>query len=271
MEKYSDKFMEWLWAYGPKIITALVIFIVGRILVGMVVSLLKRIMKKANVDDTLTSFIASIAKIFLLLVVIIAALKPLGVDTTSMVAILGAAGLAIGLALQSSLSNFSSGVMLIIFRPFQSGDFIEAGGAIGVVEEIRIFNTLLKSVDNKSLIIPNSNIMGGNIINFSAKETRRVDMVFGIGYDDDLKKAKNLLEKMLSEDSRVLQDPAPVVAVSELADSSVNFIVRPWVKSADYWGLFWDFTEKVKLTFDAENISIPYPQQDVHMHQVDPQ
>lgn len=271
MEQYTNAFMEWLWAYGPKIITALVIFIVGRILVSMVVSLLKKVMKKANVDDTLTSFIASIAKIFLLLVVIIAALESLGVNTTSMVAILGAAGLAIGLALQSSLSNFSSGVMLIIFRPFQSGDFIEAGGAVGVVEEIRIFNTLLKSVDNKSLIIPNSNIMGGNIINYSAKETRRVDMVFGIGYDDDLKKAKTLLEKMLSEDSRVLQEPAPVVAVSELADSSVNFIVRPWVKSADYWGLFWDFTEKVKLTFDAENISIPYPQQDVHMHQVDPQ
>ncbi len=270
MEQYTNAFMDWLWAYGPQIITALVIFIVGRILVSMVVSLLKKIMKKANVDDTLTSFIASIAKIFLLLVVIIAALESLGVNTTSMVAILGAAGLAIGLALQSSLSNFSSGVMLIIFRPFQAGDFIEAGGAVGVVEEIRIFNTLMKTGDNKSLIIPNSNIMGGNIINYSAKETRRVDMVFGIGYDDDLKKAKTLLEKMLSEDSRVLQDPAPVVAVSELADSSVNFIVRPWVKSADYWGLFWDFTEKVKLTFDAENISIPYPQQDVHMHQVDP-
>ncbi len=269
MEKYSEMFMDWVWAYGPKILIALAIFIVGRIVVGMVVSLLKKVMKKANMDDTLTSFIASIAKIFLLLVVIIAALESLGVNTTSMVAILGAAGLAIGLALQSSLSNFSSGVMLIIFRPFKSGDFIEAGGAVGVVEEIRIFNTLMKTGDNKSIIIPNSNIMGGNITNFSAKETRRVDMVFGIGYDDDLKKAKTLLEKMVAEDNRVLKEPAPVIAVAELADSSVNFIVRPWVKSADYWGLYWDFMEKVKLTFDAEGISIPYPQQDVHMHQVD--
>lgn len=266
MEKYSDQMLEWLYAYGPKILIALAIFVIGRIVVGMLVSLLKKVMKKADMDATLTSFLSSIAKIFLLLVVIIAALESLGVNTTSMVAILGAAGLAIGLALQSSLSNFSSGVMLIIFRPFKSGDFIEAGGAVGVVEEIRIFNTLMKTVDNKSIIIPNSNIMGGNITNYSAKETRRVDMVFGIGYDDDLKKAKTLLEKIVSEDSRVLQDPAPVIAVSELADSSVNFIVRPWVKSADYWGLYWDFMEKVKLTFDAEGISIPYPQTDVHLY-----
>ncbi len=269
MEKYTDAILEWCWAYGPMILTALAIFIIGRIVAGMVVSLLKKVMTKANVDETLTKFIASIANIFLLLIVVIAALESLGVNTTSMVAILGAAGLAIGLALQSSLSNFSSGVMLIIFRPFKSGDFVEAGGATGVIEEIRIFNTLMKTGDNKSVIIPNSNIMGGNITNFSAKETRRVDMVFGIGYDDDLKKAKQILEKMISDDNRVLQEPAPVVAVSELADSSVNFIVRPWVKSADYWGLYWDFMEKVKLTFDAEGISIPYPQQDVHMHQVD--
>ena len=270
MEQYLNDAKELLWAYGPIIITALVIFIVGRIVVGMIISLLKKVMAKANVDETLTKFIASLVRILLLMVVVIVALETLGVNTTSMVAILGAAGLAIGLALQSSLSNFSAGVMLIIFRPFNSGDFIEAGGATGVIEEIKIFNTMMRTGDNKSIIIPNSNIMGGNIINYSAKDTRRVDMVFGIGYDDDLKKAKSLLEKMISEDSRVLQDPAPVIAVSELADSSVNFIVRPWVKSADYWGLFWDFTEKVKLTFDAEGISIPYPQQDVHMHQVDP-
>ena len=269
MEQYTEAIMKWIWEYGPMILTALVIFIVGRIVVGMIVSLLKKVMGKANVDETLTKFIASLVRIFLLMVVVIAALEALGVNTNSMIAILGAAGLAIGLALQSSLSNFSSGVMLIIFRPFKAGDFIEAGGAVGVVEEIRIFNTLMKTGDNKSIIIPNGNIMGNNITNYSAKETRRVDMVFGIGYDDDLKKAKNLLEKIVSEDSRVLQDPAPVIAVSELADSSVNFIVRPWVKSADYWGLYWDFMEKVKITFDAEGISIPYPQQDVHMHQAD--
>ncbi len=269
MEQYSELIMKWLWTYGPNILIALAIFIIGRIIVGMIVSLLKKVMGKADVDETLTKFIASIARIFLLIVVINAALSALGVDTTSLVAILGVAGLAIGLALQSSLSNFSAGVMLILFRPFKSGDFIEAGGATGVIEEIKIFNTMMKTGDNKSIIIPNSNIMGGNITNFSAKETRRVDMVFGIGYDDDLRKAKTLLEKMVAEDSRVLKEPAPVIAVSELADSSVNFIVRPWVKSADYWGLYWDFMEKVKLTFDAEGISIPYPQQDLHLYKKD--
>jgi small conductance mechanosensitive channel len=190
------------------------------------------------------------------------------VETTSFIAILGAAGLAVGFALQGSLSNFAAGVMLIIFRPFKSGDFIEAGGTIGVVEAIQIFNTVLRTPDNKMVIVPNSNITGGNITNYSAKEDRRIDMVFGIGYDDDLKKAKEILERLISEDSRILKDPAPTVAVSELADSSVNFVVRPWVKTSDYWAVYWDFTEKVKLTFDAEGISIPYPQQDVHMHQV---
>ena len=266
LEKYTDAFIEWLWAYGPKIITALVIFIVGRIIVNIIVKILKKVMDKAHVDETLTKFITSLARIFLLMVVVIAALESLGVDTTSMVAILGAAGLAIGLALQSSLSNFSAGVMLIIFRPFKSGDFIEAGGAMGIVEEIHIFNTMMRTADNKEIIIPNSNIMGGNITNYSAKETRRVDLVFGIGYDDDLKKAKSILEKIVKEDSRILAEPAPVIAVSELADSSVNFIVRPWVKSGDYWNVLWDLTEKVKLTFDAEGISIPFPQRDVHLY-----
>lgn len=266
MENFSEKAMEWLSLYGPKLLVALAIVIIGRIIVGMITSVIRKLMTKASIDETLIKFLSSLIRIILLTVVIIAALESLGVQTTSMIAILGAAGLAIGLALQSSLSNFSAGVMLIIFRPFKAGDFVEAGGATGVVEEIHIFNTQMRTGDNKEIIIPNGNIMGNNITNYSAKETRRVDMVFGIGYDDDLKKAKDILVNLVNADERVLKDPAPVVAVSELADSSVNFIVRPWVNSADYWAVFWDFQENVKTTFDAEGISIPFPQRDVHLY-----
>jgi len=170
--------------------------------------------------------------------------------------------------MQNSLSNFAAGVMLVIFRPFKAGDFVEAGGTSGSIEAIRIFNTTLKTPDNKIVIVPNSKITGDSIVNYSAQEQRRVDLVFGIGYGDDLKKAKQILERILSEDPRVLKDPAPVVAVSELGDSSVNFVVRPWVKTSDYWNTYFDITEKVKLTFDREGISIPFPQRDVHVHQV---
>ncbi len=227
------------------------------------------IMEKRNIDALLASFTSNIAYVALVAFVVIAALSQLGIQTTSFVAIIGAAGLAIGLSLQSSLSNFASGVMIIAFRPFKVGDFIEAGGVSGVVEGIQIFSTQMRTGDNKEIIVPNSNITGSNITNYSAKDTRRVDMVFGIGYDDDIKKAKDILMKLLEEDERVLKDPAPVVAVSELADSSVNFVVRPWVNSADFWGVKFDYTEAVKITFDKEGISIPYPQQDVHMHTVE--
>ena len=267
MENITEIALEWLQIYGLKVLAAIVIVIVGRIVVGFITSFVKKLLRRSNVDETLTKFLSSLIRIFLMVVVFIAAISQLGVETTSLIAILGAAGLAIGLALQGSLSNFAAGVMLIIFRPFKVGDFIEAGGAVGVVEEIRIFNTMMKTGDNKEIIIPNSNIIGGNIINYSAKETRRIDLVFGIGYDDDLKKAKDLLTKIVSADSRILKDPATVIAVSELADSSVNFVVRPWVKTADYWLVYWDLTEKVKLTFDAEGISIPFPQRDVHWYQ----
>ena len=266
MENFSEKAMEYLSLYGPKVLVALAIVIIGRIVISMITSVLKKLMRKASVDETLIKFLNSLIRVLLLTVVIIVALESLGVQTTSMIAILGAAGLAIGLALQSSLSNFSAGVMLIIFRPFKVGDFVEAGGATGVVEEIHIFNTQMLTGDNKEIIVPNGNIIGGNITNYSAKETRRVDMVFGIGYDDDLKKAKDILVSLVNSDERVLKDPEPVVAVSELADSSVNFIVRPWVNTADYWAVYWDFQEKVKNTFDAEGISIPFPQRDVHLY-----
>ena len=267
MENFLNLLQEWITIYGLKVIAALVIIIIGRIVVGIVTGFVRKIMLKSKVDETLTKFIASLIKIFLLVVVFIAALNSLGVETTSLVAIIGAAGLAVGFALQSSLSNFAAGVMLIIFRPFTAGDYVEAGGTSGSVEEIRIFSSILKTPDNKLIIIPNGNIIGGNIINYSAQDTRRVDMVFGIGYDDDIKKAKDILVRLTVEDSRILKDPETTVAVGELADSSVNFVVRPWVKTADYWPVLFDFTEKVKLTFDSEGISIPYPQQDVHMYQ----
>jgi small conductance mechanosensitive channel len=200
--------------------------------------------------------------------VIIAAINTLGVQTTSFIAVIGAAGLAIGFALQGSLANFASGVMLIIFRPFKAGDFVEAGGTSGAVEAIHIFNTVLKTPDNKKVIIPNSKVTGDNIVNYSAKDTRRVDLVFGIGYEDDIRKAKQTLEQIVASDERVLKDPAPTIAVSELGDSSVNFVVRPWVNTADYWSVYFDLTEKVKLTFDDQGISIPFPQTDVHLHKV---
>jgi small conductance mechanosensitive channel len=267
MEGILDKIIEWSTLYGLKIVGALAILIIGRIVVGIITGAVKKVMRKSKMDETLVKFLSSLTKTGLMVILFIVVLNQLGVQTTSFVAIIGAIGLAIGFALQGSLANFAAGVMLILFRPFKAGDFVEAGGTIGSVEEIGIFSTIMKTPDNKKIIIPNSNITGGNITNYSAKDTRRVDLVFGIGYDDDLKKAKQILEQILKADDRILKDPAAVVAVSELGDSSVNFVVRPWVNSADYWAVYWDLTEKVKLTFDAENISIPFPQRDVHMYQ----
>ena len=253
--------------WGINILTALAIFIIGRWAIKIALKVARNVFEKTNMDDMLVNFILSIANAILLLFVIIAALSQLGVDTSSLVALIAAAGLAVGLALQNSLSNFAAGVMLIIFKPFKVGDFVQTAGEMGVIESVGIFTTNMKTGDNKEVIIPNGTIYGGSITNFSAKDTRRVDMVFGIGYDDDIRQAKALLEKIVNEDERVLKDPAPVVALSELGDSSVNFIVRPWVNSADYWAVLWDTNEKVKLAFDEANISIPYPQMDVHVNQ----
>lgn len=255
--------------YGLNLLFAIVIFIVGRIIVKLITNLAKKILGKAKVDNILIDFVSGIISSLLMLFVIIASLGQLGVDTTSLVALIGAAGLAIGLSLQSSLQNFASGVMLIVFRPFTQGDFVEVAGIAGVVENISIFSTQLRTGDNKEMIVPNGKIYGDVITNYSAKETRRVDMVFGIGYDDDIKKAKQLLLSILEKDERILKDPEPVVAVSELADSSVNFVVRPWVKSADYWGVYFDTHENVKLEFDQANISIPYPQMDIHLNKTE--
>ena len=267
MENLTDKLWEWGALYGTKVLAAVAILVIGRIVVGILTSLVRRLLRKSNVDETLSKFVTSLTRILLMMFLIIAAVGALGVQTTSFVAIIGAAGLAVGFALQGSLANFAAGVLLIIFRPFKVGDFIDAGGATGVVQAVSIFTTVLNTPDNKKVIIPNGSITGGNIINYSAQEMRRIDLVFGIGYDEDIKKAKETLERIVAEDSRVLEDPSPTVAVSELADSSVNFVVRPWVKTADYWDVYFAITEKVKLTFDEQGISIPFPQRDIHVYE----
>jgi small conductance mechanosensitive channel len=256
---------QYIVPWGVNIALALIIFVVGRAVVNMVVNLCKRLMTRTGMDEMLVRFLCSILRWVLLLFVVIAALAELGINTTSLVALLGAAGLAIGLSLQGSLGNFASGVMLIVFRPFTKGDWVEVGGTSGTVDEIGIFTTTLTSGDNKEVIVPNGSIYSSTITNYSARDTRRIDMVFGIGYGDDILKAKTVLNRVLKEDSRILEDPAPTVAVSELADSSVNFVVRPWVNSGDYWVVRFDVIEKVKLAFDAEGISIPFPQMDIHI------
>ena len=255
--------------WGINIAMALIIFIIGRMVVGIIISMFGKIMSKSKYDDMLVDFLKSILNAVLMLFVIVASLDELGVDTTSLVAILGAAGLAIGLSLQDSLKNFAAGVMLLVFKPFRAGDYVEAGGVAGSVKKIGIFTSTMGTPDNKEIIVPNGKIYGDNIINYSAMTTRRVDMTFGIGYGDDLLKAKNLLQQMVKEDERILEEPAPVVAVSSLGDSSVNFVVRPWVKKEDYWAVLWGFTESVKLRFDEEGISIPFPQMDVHFYKED--
>lgn len=256
---------ELLTVYGLKVIAALAIFVIGKIIAGMVKNGIAKGMTKAKSDPILISFTTNMLYAGLLAFVIIAALGQLGIQTTSFIAILGAAGLAIGLALQGSLSNFAAGVLMIIFRPFKQGDFIEGAGVSGVVEEVHIFNTIMRTGDNKTIIIPNGNLMNGNIVNYSTKPTRRLDFVFGIGYDDDIRKAKKVLEEILNSDERILKEPAITIGLLELADSSVNIAVRPWVKSGDYWPVHFDITERVKLRFDEEGISFPYPQQDVHL------
>ncbi len=265
IEKISETLIYWATTYSIKLIAAILIFIIGKWIAGKLTKLITRLLEKNNVDITLTKFLESIIYYTLLIVVIIAAAGQLGINTTSFLTIVGAAGLAIGLALKDSLSNFASGVMLVLFHPYRVGDFISAAGVSGNVISITLFNTILNTPDNQRVIVPNSNITTDVITNVTANDTRRVDLVIGIGYDDDIKKAKTILDKIIKEESRVLDTPETKIAVSELADSSVNFVVRPWVKTSEYWDVYFDLTEKIKITFDKEGISIPYPQQDVHM------
>ena len=252
--------------YGLKFITALLVFIIGKWLAHKLTDVTMKLMKTRGVDATLTKFLEGIIFYALLVIVMITAAGQLGIQTTSFIAVFGAASLAIGLALKDSLSNFSSGVMLILFRPFSVGDVVNIGGETGKVESISIFNTNLNTGDNQKKIIPNGAISNSTITNITANPTRRVDLVIGIGYDDDIRKAKKSLEQIVTNHPGVLKEPAPTIAVSELADSSVNFVVRPWVATPDYWTVYFALIEEIKLTFDEQGISFPYPQQDVHLY-----
>jgi len=254
-------------SYGPKVILALVTLIVGLWLINKFTRTLDKNLT-TKVDATLGQFVASILSVILKGVLLISAASMVGIETTSFIAVLGAAGLAVGLALQGSLSNFAGGVVILLFKPFKVGDLIEAQGYIGSVSEIQIFNTILKTADNRVVIIPNGALSSSSMVNINQEPTRRVDLLFGIGYGDNIDSAKAILESLAAKDARVLKDPAPMFVVSELADSSVNFTVRLWVNTADYWGVFFDMHENVKKEFDAKGVSIPFPQQDVHMHQV---
>ncbi len=251
--------------YAIKITIAIAIFVVGKFIAKRVVKVAQTVMRKSHVDETLVGFAGNILFGLALGFVVIAALSQLGINTTSLAAVVAAAGLAIGLALQGSLSNLAAGVMIILFRPFRVGDFVEVAGVGGTVEGISIFTTQLRSPDNKSIVIPNGTIIGDNIINFSAKPTRRVDMMFGVGYGDDLKKVKEIMYKIVNADERVLSEPAPTIAVMELGDNSVNLVCRPWVASAEYWNVYFDIMENMKIAFDEAGISIPFPQRDLHI------
>jgi small conductance mechanosensitive channel len=266
MEHFSpDKIASLIESYALPLVWAVIIFIVGRFCAGLVSGLVAKMMIKAKVETTLVKFCQSLTYIAIMAFVILAALDKLGIETVSFAAIIAAAGLAVGLSLQGTLGNFAAGVMLLLFRPFKVGDFIEAGGTAGVVEEIHLFSTKLKTGDNKLVIVPNGQIISGTITNYSAKETRRIDLVIGVGYSDDLKKVRAVLEDVLAKEERVLSDPAPTIGLLELGESSINFAVRPWVKTADYWPALFALQENIKLRFDEEDISIPFPQRDVHL------
>lgn len=267
IEEITTKIGELLTTYGLRFLGAVAALIVGLWVVSMVTSLFKKTLaKRAAIDESLKPFLTNLVSILLKAALFITVAGMVGIETTSFVALLGAAGLAIGFALQGTLGNFAGGVLILLLKPFKIGDFIEAQGFSGSVKEIQIFCTIMNTPDNKHIILPNGPLAGGSIVNYSTESTRRVDFVFGIGYDDDLKKAKNLLQKIVTSDSRILKDPEPMVVVSELADSSVNFTVRTWVNSGDYWPVHFDTIEKVKLEFDANGISIPFPQTDIHVH-----
>jgi small conductance mechanosensitive channel len=274
MEEFLGKFSAWLdpelvrttlMSWGFKVIAALAIFVIGRWVAKILVKWLGKVLHRAEVDSTLSGFLSSIVYIALIAAVLLTALGALGVNTTSFLALVGAAGLAIGLALKDSLGNFAAGVMLIFFRPFKAGDYVEAGGTSGTVEAVRIFNTVLKTPDNRIIIVPNSLVYSDVITNYSDQENRRIDLVIGIGYNDSIPQARGLIEGVLQAEERVLDDPAPTIMVLELGSSSVYIAVRPWVKSADYWTTRGDLLEHIKVTLEDNGLTIPYPQTDVHL------
>lgn len=255
--------VEW----GMRVIAALLVLIIGLFVVKIMKKVLIKLMNRANVDHTLTAFVASLAHVALQAFVVIAALEKLNVKTASFIAVLGAAGLAVGLALQGSLANFASGVLMIIFKPFKVNDVVEAGGVLGTVREIGIFTTHVDTLDNKKTIVPNAKLMSDNITNYSANNTRRVDLAAGISYADDIDKARAAIEAVLKEVPGILDTPAPDILVSEMADSSVNFAVRPWCSPENYWAVYFGVTEGIKKKFDAEGVCIPFPQRDVHIYE----
>lgn len=260
-----DAVWQWVSMYSLNIIGAILIFIVGKWLARRISKLLTRLLERNNVDLTLVNFLSNLTYYTLIILVVVAAAGRLGINTASFLTIIGAAGLAVGLALKDSLSNFAAGVMLVLFRPFTIGDVVSTAGITAKVEKITIFNTLFCSPDNQLIIVPNNKIISDIITNINAKDTRRVDLTVGISYSDDMARSKEILDRLAKEDSRILADPAPQVAVAELADSSVNLVFRPWVKTADYWNVKFDLTERIKNALDEAGISIPFPQQDVHL------
>jgi len=261
----ADAIWFWVSGYSINIIGAILIFIVGKWLARRISRLLSTLLKKNNVDLALVHFLSNLTYYALVVLVVVAAAGRIGINTASFLTVIGAAGLAVGLALKDSLSNFAAGVMLVLFRPFTIGDVVTTAGITAKVEKITIFNTLFCSADNQLIIVPNSKIINDIITNINAKETRRIDLIVGISYSDDMAKTKEILARLAKEDSRILVDPAPAIAVAELADSSVNLVFRPWVKTVDYWNVRFDLTERIKNGLDEAGISIPFPQRDVHL------
>jgi len=266
---YLNKAIELVMEYGPKLILAILVLIIGLWIIKGIKKLVTKALQKGQVEISLQKFLVSMITVLLKVLLLISVASMVGIATTSFIAILGAATFAIGLALQGSMSNFAGGVLILLLKPFKVGDTIEAQGFLGKVHEIQIFNTIMKTFDNKMIFIPNGTLSNGNITNYSMEPIRRVDMTFGIGYGDDIKKTNEVLTRLIQEDSRILKDPAPLIAVSSLGDSSVNFAVKVWCDNAQYWDVYYDMQEKVKLTFDRENISIPFPQTDVHLFKED--
>lgn len=266
-EKINDQIVSIVSEYGMKVVGAILVWIIGSIIVKSLTNAFGRVLDKKDTDASLKPFLKSLVGALLKILLVISVLTMLGIEMTSFIAILGAAGLAVGMALSGTLQNFAGGVMILIFKPFKVGDVIEAQGYIGSVNEIQIFNTILKTPDNKTIIIPNGGLSTSSMVNFSVEKHRRVDFTFGIGYGDSTEKAREVLNTLIAADKRILNAPAePFIAVSELADSSVNFAVRVWVNAADYWGVYFEMNEKVYNTFNAEGLNIPYPQMDVHVH-----
>ncbi len=260
-----EKIYEIVMTYGPRLIGAIIVLIVGLFLISIIRGTLKRRFEKRDMEPSLRKFLQSMVSILLKIMLFIAVAGMLGVEMTSFIAILGALGFAIGMALSGTLQNFAGGVMLLLFKPFKTGDYIEAQGYAGTVNEIQLFNTILKTPDNRTIIIPNGGLSTNSMVNYSTESRRRVDFVFGIGYGDDVDKARKVLGKLINDDSRILKDPEPFIVVSELADSSVNLVVRVWAEAADYWGIHFDLIENVYKTFDKEGLNIPFPQMDVHV------